>query len=242
MASNSDRYLEKQEVITLNNGELKTVVPLKWFTSHKVPPKNLIISCNSNSVDTNIVKYEPEGFKVKRFANLARFEAQKNPIGHPESEARKYTQAIEVYFGRSRFPWCGAFIHWLLNSFGVKCPTKTDDSLNEYTFALVENWQHVAKVRGWYFDNDGMFQPQPGDLVIFDWNQIDINQSDRDYEDHIGVFIEMKEKRFICAEGNTRKGNVRNIANLCLRDAIDIQGFIRIPLGTTKIQSRDVDN
>lgn len=230
MDSNSDKFLDKRNVSRLNDREFKTTIPAEWFTNSDLRPNNLIISLKKGNI-----KRAQRGFRGFKFALLAEEEALKNLVWYPGGEANKYTQPFQIYFGSSRFPWCGAFIHWLLNQHGVKTPTKTNDSLGNYTFALVENWQHVAKVRNWYHDHNGFFKPEPGDIVLFDWKQTHINEVDDDFEDHIGVFLRMEGKQFKCAEGNTRKGKVRNISNVCLRNSNKIQGFIRIPEGTIKI-------
>jgi len=222
MASNSDEYLEKREVSELNDKEYKTTIPIKWFNDPDLQPNNLVFSIDKNNPHRQNSK---QGFNGSEFALLAEREALKNIVWYPGGEANKYTQPFKIYFGNSRFPWCGAFVHWLLNHYGVKTPTKTTDSLGKYTFALVENWQHVAKVRNWYHDHDGFFKPSPGDLVIFDWKQRHIDEIDNDFEDHIGVFLEMKNGQFKCAEGNTKKGNIRNISNICLRNSNQIQNL-----------------
>ena len=232
MASNSDKWLQKRSISRLNKKEHITTIPPEWFTNPNLQPNNLIISGLCGKENSAIAQ---KGFNSFEFASLAEKEALKNLIWFPGGEANKYTEAFRIYFGSSRFPWCGAFIHWLLNQHGVKTPTKTMDSLGNYTFALVENWQHVAKVRNWYYDHNGFFKPSPGDLVLFDWKQTHVDEIDDDFEDHIGVFLGMQKDKYRCAEGNTRKGNIRNISNVCLRNSNIIQGFIRIPEGTIQI-------
>ena len=232
MESNSDKYLEKRDISRLNDTEFKTTIPANWFTDPDLRPGNLIINLQREGFGA---KPAQKGFNRYKFALLAEKEASKNLVWHPGGAAIKYTEPFKIYFGNSRFPWCGAFIHWLLNQHGVLTPTKTWDSLGNYTFALVENWQHVAKVRNWYYDHNGFFKPEPGDLVLFDWEQTDIDEKDDDFEDHIGVFLGMEGAKYKSAEGNTRKGNIRNISNVCLRNSSKIQGFIRIPEGTIKI-------
>jgi hypothetical protein len=67
---------------------------------------------------------------------------------------------------------------------------------------------------------------------MFDWNQINIDEPDRDYEDHIGVFLRMNGDLFVCAEGNTDH-QVVSVGRTAIKERKRqlIQGFGVIPEG-----------
>jgi hypothetical protein len=167
------------------------------------------------------------GFCKVDFANLARYEAAKKLIWTSAGEARKYTRPFEALGFSGRFPWCSAFIHWLLNKHGVEVPIMCKE-FPPYSYALCESWQQMAIIKGWYFDNDGKFIPSLGDIVLFDWQQRNIHEPDNKWEDHIGVFLEpIDSSQFLCAEGNSN-----NQSGLFKRKYISVKGYVRIPEGT----------
>lgn len=170
------------------------------------------------------------GFDAVDFANLCRFEASQNLHWFPDGEATKYTKPFEKVGFKGRFPWCAAFVHWCLNRHGIKVPLECKE-FPPYTFALVEAWQQYGIKKGWYFDNDGIFTPRIGDLVLFDWQQKDIHSPDTRWEDHIGVWLEALDRStFLCAEGNTN-----NKTGLIRRRYLTVKGFVRVPQGTTEL-------
>jgi hypothetical protein len=129
-----------------------------------------------------------------------------------------------------RFPWCAAFIHWLLNEHQVKVPVFCKE-YPPYSYALCESWQQMAIIKGWYRDNDGKFLPRIGDIVLYDWQQRNIHHPDNRWEDHIGVWLETIDKdSFLNAEGNAN-----NRSGLFKRRYISVKGYIRIPEGTTEL-------
>lgn len=164
-------------------------------------------------------------FDRKKFADSAEAEAKLGLVWSPGSEATKYTKKYEPVFGKGRFSWCAAWVTWNGDLAGLDLPIK-DPAPFGYTFALVEAWQQWAIWANLYHDHDEKFVPERGDIVCFDWNQLDIDDRDTDWEDHIGVFLHMDGEYYVCAEGNT--GNRTAIKR---RKSIQIQGFIRIPHG-----------
>jgi hypothetical protein len=170
------------------------------------------------------------GFNSTDFANLVRLEASQKLIWHPTSQATKYTQPFEEIGLRGRFPWCAAFVHWCLNKYGVSVPLMCNE-YKGYSYALVEAWQKMAQTRGWYKDNDGKYEPKKGDIVLFDWEQRNIHESDTDWEDHIGVFLEpINKEAFLCGEGNCN-----NQSGLFKRNYVSVQGYISLPYGLKEI-------
>lgn len=159
-------------------------------------------------------------------------------LGLKGAEAqKKYAAFFNKWFGAeygkngARIPWCAAFVTYCVRQCGVElgmAPNPRVKGFEQYCWALVETWQQWAIEKGCYYDNDGKFVPKPGDIVLFDWDQIDISQIDNDWEDHIGIHVAMSGQNFICAEGNT--DNDRAVPNK-VRVSRNIQGWIRLPAG-----------
>ncbi len=171
---------------------------------------------------------ETVGFTRKKLAEIAEREGKLNLVWAMGSPATKYTQPFEgppAWFGAARFAWCGAFVRWCCKEAGLDIGITTPSGFG-YTWALVEAWQKWAEERKFYFDNDGKFEPQAGDIVIFDWKQTDIDQVDSNWDSHIGVYLRRNGKYYECAEGNTS-----NQTAVKTRESVTIQGFIRIPDG-----------
>lgn len=174
----------------------------------------------------------PGGFNPTKFADFCELQLRTHIPWTPEI---KFVQPFVKVLGRQRWPWCGATVYWLINEFLYKPNGKTmplKDSGMEATFALVEAFQQLFQRQGWYQDNRAGYVPPPGSIVMFDWNQININEPDRDYEDHIGVFLRMNGDLFVCAEGNTDQQVVRRGRTAIKeRKRHLIQGFGVIPEG-----------
>ncbi|OKH45030.1 hypothetical protein NIES30_21345 [Phormidium tenue NIES-30] len=135
-------------------------------------------------------------------------------------------------FGRGRFAWCAATVLWCLNNFdgqgGLKIPIQIPGG--DYTLALVEQWQTWMSDLGLYIDNTGINRPQPGDLLMFDWEQKRFDEPELDWEDHIGIFLRMSGSKFVVAEGNaqtTATGGGRT--GIFEHSPIVIQGWARLP-------------
>ena len=128
----------------------------------KLPPRPAssqpYVNWLTNTTKTNT---SGRGFSHVDFGNLARYEASKRLTWSSEGEARKYTRPFEKLGFTGRFPWCAAFIHWLLHQHQVKVPVPCKE-YPPYSYALCESWQQMAIIKGWYRDNDGKFLPRVG--------------------------------------------------------------------------------
>lgn len=176
------------------------------------------------------VESKPTGFNGNSFANFCEREAKKELVWMPDGEATKYTKPFKKIGFRGRFAWCAAFVRWCLVRYGVDTPIMCD-AYPGYSYALCESFQKMAQLRGWYIDNSVSAKPKPGDLVLFDWGQRNINEPDTDWEDHIGVYLgEVDRNRFKCAEGNSK-----NRSGVFTRYYRSVQGYVRIPEKTTKL-------
>jgi hypothetical protein len=128
-------------------------------------------------------------------------------------------------FGHGNWAWCGATVRYECLKAGLNIPLLCPSKFG-YSFAFVEAWQQWAIEKGFYHDNDGKFDAQGGDIVIFDWTQKSIDLPDNDRDNHIGVLTRKEGDTYIVAEGNTS-----NMTAMKKRTSIQIQGFIRIPDG-----------
>jgi hypothetical protein len=142
-----------------------------------------------------------------------------------DGPAKIFTKKFEPAFGKNRFPWCAAFVTWCCEQAGLNIPMNCPTG---YTFALVEAWQIWAKSKGFYIDNAKGVIAQPGDIIIFDWDQRNLNDPDSDWDDHIGFVVDYLPDSGFYA---TAEGNVNDATARKNRDKILIQGFIRIPDG-----------
>lgn len=117
------------------------------------------------------------------------------PSGSNRVKYNTWFYGKEVRDGAGKFyPWCGTFVSWVFHHAGF--PLGVIDYRNGFAgcpYAL----RNVAK---W-----GRFvlKPQPGDVVIFDWN-LDKRP------DHTGIFKADLSGKFLAIEGNTAVGNDSN--------------------------------
>lgn len=115
-----------------------------------------------------------------RVLDAARAELGTTESGNNRGEALKYPQT----FGRGAEPWCADFVSYVSKQSGGKmndpyCPSIVDDLKAQGT------WK-------------GRSNPQPGDLVLFDWD------GDRE-ADHMGIVERVNADGSIATiEGNTQ--------------------------------------
>ncbi|MEM8637906.1 MAG: CHAP domain-containing protein [Cyanobacteria bacterium P01_G01_bin.54] len=169
-------------------------------------------------------------FTRKRLADIAEEEASEK-LKYPEMV--KYTRKFNPVFGSftssRNYEWCAVFVTWCCEQVGLAMPIHAPGDFG-YTFGLVEAWQQWAISVGYYHDNNGLFSPQRGDIVVFDWGGRTI--PDTDWENHIGIFLSINGDKLICAEGNVgAKDNTLSTTAIKSRESSTIQGFIRLPDG-----------
>lgn len=164
-----------------------------------------------------------------KHADIAEGEAKLNlHWTGPGCAADKYRADFFPIFGHGHWSWCAAFQRWCAIHAGLNVPIKDPDKFG-FTFAYVPAWTRWAADLGFYHDNDGKFQPQRGDLVIYNWEQTSIDEPDRGHYDHIGIHLAMIGHDYQAAEGNT--GGNGGYTALKNRPGRNIQGWIRIPDG-----------
>jgi hypothetical protein len=121
-------------------------------------------------------------------------------VGYKEKPAGSNINKYGEWFGKNGVAWCGAFVSWVYFQAGYKWPKNMDSPKGII-------WVPIVLIRARQFPQfyKRTFEPNPGDLIIFDWN------ADKK-EDHIGIFLNwiIKDKTFATIEGNTARGNDSN--------------------------------
>ena len=119
----------------------------------------------------------------------------KKEIGQTESPRNSNNSKYNKWFGLPNLPWCGMFVSW--------CYAQAGKPLGNIGFLKGFAGCQTAVA---HFKKTGEItkNPQPGDIVFFDWN------SDGRY-DHTGIFVEKVSDRFFnSVEGNTSLSNDSN--------------------------------
>jgi hypothetical protein len=99
------------------------------------------------------------------------------------------------WFGYDGVPWCGIFVSFCYHMAGVPLGNigfKLGFAGCQTAFAYFTKTKEITK------------NPQPGDIVLFDWN------GDKRY-DHTGLFVKkIDDQHFETIEGNTSVSNDSN--------------------------------
>ncbi|UOX32424.1 CHAP domain-containing protein [Flavobacterium sediminilitoris] len=122
-------------------------------------------------------------------------EIAKAEIGNVEIPKNSNKTKYGKWFGFDGVPWCGIFVSW--------CYAQAGHQLSKIGFSKGFAGCQTAVA---YFKKNKCItnNPQPGDIVFFDWNK------DGRY-DHTGLFVKwINENEFITIEGNTSIGNDSN--------------------------------
>ena len=122
---------------------------------------------------------------------------------------------VRVYLdGHPPEPWCADFVTWCLRRAGFPAPT--------WNRSYCPSW--VEAVRAGLAGMIEVSDPQPGDLVLFDW--------DGGVADHVG-FVERIDgpDEFWSIEGNTSYGDNSNGGQVMRRARFrsDVELFARMP-------------
>lgn len=114
-------------------------------------------------------------------------------IGYQEQEDNqtKYGK----WFGLDSVPWCAIFVSWCYHMAGLPLGNLGFTK----GFAGCQTGYRLFKEKGWIVSD-----PQPGDIVLFDWN------GDGRF-DHAGIYESHYDfKRIYTIEGNTSMKNNSN--------------------------------
>jgi hypothetical protein len=118
------------------------------------------------------------------------------------------------YTVKSSDPWCAATVSavFLMNGY--------DDISECGCPQMIEK----AKAKGIWVEDDS-FIPQPGDVVLYDW-QDDGKGDNHGNPDHVGIVIKVDKNKIVVREGNKR-GTLGN--RDILVDGVTIRGYITPP-------------
>ena len=127
--------------------------------------------------------------------------AEVGTIEGPKDNETKYGKFTKANFQ----PWCGSFVMWCANEAGVKVPNTV------FTPAGADAFK---KTKSWFEGGDS--QPQPGDVVYFDFPADGVDRIS-----HVGIVVKDNgDGTVTCVEGNTssdKKGDQRNGGEVCLK-------------------------
>jgi peptidoglycan hydrolase-like protein with peptidoglycan-binding domain len=116
------------------------------FTPRPRPPVSLDPTPRPPTVSAS------EAAQRQRILEIAQDEVGTQETGQNGGDVLKYPQ----FFGRGQEKYCADFVSWVCTQAGVP--------LNEYNCESLKN--HLIRDGKWKGKND----PQPGDLVLFDWD------------------------------------------------------------------------
>ena len=124
--------------------------------------------------------------------------------------------------------WCGSFVNWCAHQAGVKLPSMVSTAMGA---------ARMKDVGRWHTEN-----PQPGDLVFFDFPHDGIDRIS-----HIGIVVAVQDGAIITVEGNTAPagGNQRNggmvmIKTRSLGAGSPVVGFSRPKYAPSKLEYPEV--
>lgn len=127
-----------------------------------------------------------------------------------------YDRKHNYYRNSKPYAWCGTFVAYALHFSGIYIDADLFKAL-----PYVPSAQNLLRARLAQTDT-----PQPGDVVIFDWNN-------DGFEEHIGFFIGMDGDRVLTIEGNTSPDEIGSQSNggmVCKkrRKLSQIEGFYNV--------------
>ena len=99
------------------------------------------------------------------------------------------------YGFNSRVEWCACFVSWCANECGYI------DAGVIPKFAGCTGGSNWFKDRGQW--QDGGYEPHPGDLIFFDWNEKGGSGPQDDVPDHVGIVERVENGVVYTVEGNT---------------------------------------
>lgn len=110
--------------------------------------------------------------------------------GTKESPAKSNKTKYGAWYGLDGVAWCAIFVSWVFNKSGL--PLGKIDSGKGYHYC-------PSAYNYWRKNGELTTNPQPGDIVLYDWNRDKLS-------DHTGIFIcwiNETKGTFKAWEGNT---------------------------------------
>lgn len=138
-------------------------------------------------------------------------EVARKEIGYTEMPANSNETKFGKWFGLDGVAWCGIFVSWCYHTAGYPL----GDIGFVKGFAGCQTAVNHFRKTGEITNN-----PQPGDIVFFDWNL------DGRY-DHTAIFVrQINEDYFETIEGNTSLVNQSNGGQVMLRKRKYSEGVV----------------
>lgn len=129
-------------------------------------------------------------------------EIAKKEVGQSENPANSNKTKYGKWFGMDGVAWCGMFVSFCYHKAGF--PLGKIGFLNGFAGCQTA-FAHFSKT------GEITSNPQPGDIVLFDWN------GDKRY-DHTGIFVsDIDGQYFSSIEGNTSLKNDSNGGTVMVR-------------------------
>jgi cell wall-associated NlpC family hydrolase len=124
-------------------------------------------------------------------------------IGTIEKPLNSNKTKYGKWFGFDGVAWCGVFVSWCYAQAQVPLPN----------IGFTKGFAGCQTAVAYFKKNNKITtNPQPGDIVFFDWN------GDNRY-DHTGIFVKrISENFFQAIEGNTSLTNQSNGGKVMLRN------------------------
>lgn len=107
---------------------------------------------------------------------------------------KDYDDEIPDNGWNSKTPWCACYVSWALDQVKAVPPMG-----HERWFADVDDFMAYFQTDGTWMKSKahgGSVDPQPGDLIFFDWNKGDNPQ-------HVGVVLKVENSMVYTIEGNS---------------------------------------
>lgn len=123
-------------------------------------------------------------------------------IGTKESPANSNLQKYGAWYGLNGVAWCAEWVSWVFNEAGHPLPHIDTD----------KGFHYVPTIVNWATHNNKLTtDPQPGDIVCYDWQKGTPNETaEQRLSDHTGIFLRWVDRNagtFEAIEGNTSVGN-----------------------------------
>ncbi|MER5917930.1 peptidoglycan-binding protein [Streptomyces sp. NPDC001982] len=115
-------------------------------------------------------------------------------VGTVEGSARanSYGAAVGLSLSTNNYAWCATFVSWVAKQTGA----------TPYRNTYVVGWVNQARAGRYHLSVTT--NPQPGDIVAFDWNG---GSNFNDGHEHIGIVRTVSGSTFTTVEGNTGNPN-----------------------------------
>lgn len=148
---------------------------------------------------------------------LAIVAAARAEIGYKETPAKSNKTKFGEWYELNAVAWCAIFVSWCYAQAGAMFGYVNTVGFSSKGFAHCASGFAVWARYG-YITKD----PQPGDIVLYDWQQEKPNETPAEaLEDHTGIFIRWLNREagtFEAIEGNTAVGNDSNGGEVMLRE------------------------